>query len=61
MGYINTNNIFMDLSFPLKDCVGKCANFTENDEENNGKKLYAEIVEGSSPKWNNDKYITKMK
>ena len=50
MGYINTNNIFMDLSFPLKDCVGKCANFTENDEENNGKKLYAEIVEGSSPK-----------
>ena len=34
----------MDSSFPLKESVEKYEMLTENDEENNGNKLYAEIV-----------------
>ena len=34
---------------------------TENDEENNRKKLHTEIVKGSSQKWNNDKNVMKKR
>ena len=34
---------------------------TENDEENNGDKLYAEIVKRNGQKWNTSNNLTKSK
>ena len=34
---------------------------TENDDENNGDKLYAEIVKRNGQKWNTSNNLTKSK
>ena len=43
MEYVHINDILMDSPFPLKERVKKYKSMTENDEENNSNKLYAEI------------------